>query len=255
VTKTSKTVLTIALVIAALALVAGVVYDRQRNTLSEAEIRATTGLPASTGTEVSGSVANPGTVTFSVLGDALSVAPPDGQGWVERFGTGLCWSLLDRFAAATNGYTDRVVTDPPTNTSFSNRVPDVISKKPQVVIVQGGALDAQQPREAITAAALGVFGSLRSGLGDQARIVAVGPMPTPTVDAASLATASSAISAAAVPFGVTFIDPLAQGWLAEPGMFDASGVFPNDQGYEEMANRLEAGFREPGVTPTSACAS
>lgn len=251
---TARRRVTVLLMVGVVALVAGAVYVQQRGTLPVAQVRPTSEPPWSNlGTDAGNPETPVSPVTFTVLGDALSEEPAGGEGWVARFAEGLCWSLVDRLAGSSSGFTDRAVTDPPTDTSFSAQVGEVIAKRPRVVIVQGGATDVQATPEAITAAATGLFSSLRSGLGDDATIVAVGPMATPFIDAPSLAPAAAAIALTAAQFGVTFVDPLAQRWLVDPGSFEPDGRLPSEQGFQEVANRLVAAFKEPGTVPTSSC--
>lgn len=252
----SRVTSTALLVIGALALVAGVVYDLNRTRLHESPVESVAEVPDDDST-VATTTAPPSDVPvmFAVLGDALSMPLAEGAapGWIERFAADMCWTLADRFTQPDAGYTKRATPDPAVDTSFITRVPDVVARAPQVVIVQGGAADVLAPPDVITAAAAEVFGTLRAGLGERTLIVAVGPVPTPGSDGAALSAVSAAVSAAAGQFGVAFIDPVAEGWLPDPLFFTPETALPNDQGNVEIAERLEADFRQPGISPTAKC--
>jgi acyl-CoA thioesterase I len=248
----SKKLSTLLLLIAVVVLTAGVIYAHKPTTLSRDE---TASSPTDSRAASTDSAPAPTSVTFAVLGDSYSegAGASPGRGWVEHFGEDMCWSLMNLSAEFGTGYTDSGDQATPGFARFNERIGDVVAGQPKVVIVQGGANDADATPEQITAEASKVFGSLRTALGENATIVAIGPVPTPLTDPPSLAPVSAAISAAASQFGVDFIDPVAEDWLSNPTYFSVDQFHPNDQGYAQFASNLEASLRQHGLKPDAAC--
>lgn len=240
------------LLVAVVVLIAGVIYAQKTTTLSRDEIASSPTVSRAGSTD---GARTPTSITFAVLGDSYSegAGASPGRGWVERFGTEMCWSLTRRSAEGGTGYTDTGITAAPDFTPFIERIADVVDGQPNVVIVQGGNADIGAAPEQITAEAAKVFGSLRQALGENATIVAIGPAPTPLMDPPSLAPVSAAISAATSESGVEFVDPVAEDWLSSPQSFSDDRINPNDQGYAEFAANLKASLRNRGLVPTVAC--
>ena len=245
-----KTLSTVLLLITAVVLTAGVIHAHKTTTLSRDGMAS---FPTDSQAASTDSAPSPTSVTFAVLGDSYSdgAGASPGRGWVERFSEDMCWSLINLSAELGTGYTHRGDSATPGFTRFNERVRDVVVGQPNVVIVQGGTNDAAAP-EQITAEASKVFGSLRTALGENVTIVAIGPVPTPLMDAPSLAPVSAAISAATSQFGVHFVDPVAENWLSSPTFFSVDQFHPNDMGYAQFASNLEASLRQYGVKPNAA---
>ena len=239
----------LALVLGAGLLIAGVAYDRQ-STMLQADDAALAPSPTT--------VAAPATaapMTFAVLGDSYSegVGATPGRGWVDLVAAQMCWSLTNRSAQGGKGYTTAGDEALPDFATFVGRVPAVAGGAPKVTILPGGNHGAGGTPEEITPEATNVFNSLRTALGQNAEIVAIGPIPTPMTESPALAPVSAAIGAAAAQFGVEFIDPVAEAWLSDPSFFAEDGIQPNDQGYAEFAARLEADLRARGLQSAPAC--
>ena len=243
-----------ALVIGLAALIGGVIYDRRTSELDPAEL---VGPPSNSMPSTRPVTESPPDVpvTFAVLGDSLAagvgVAP--GLGWVDDFKNSMCWTMLNASSEAGTGYTSGIENDPVEPTNFEQRIPEVVEGSPQMVIVQGGGHDVNAPPEQIAVAAESTFRALRASLGLDAKIIAVGPVPSPNDDGPSLAGVAGALATAANPWNVIFVDPVAEGWLSSPLLFSEGGTYPNEAGHAELATRLEASLRQHGIQQSGSC--
>ena len=127
--------------------------------------------------------------------------------------------------------------------TYVERVPDVISAQPDIVVIAGGQNDlmalAGDP-DAVRAALVETYTLIRQGL-PQARIIAVGPS-TARPGNELIVELDEWVQATASSVGadyVSLIDPV----VIEPSMVDFDGVHVNDAGHEAIAERVLAGIR------------
>jgi lysophospholipase L1-like esterase len=127
--------------------------------------------------------------------------------------------------------------------TYLERVPDVISAQPDIVVIAGGQNDltalATDP-DAVRDALAETYDRIRAGL-PQARIIAVGPS-TARPGNELIAELDEWVRATAKSVGadyVSLIDPV----VIEPEMVDLDGVHVNDAGHRAIAERVFAGIR------------
>ncbi|WP_173008137.1 SGNH/GDSL hydrolase family protein [Mycolicibacterium sp. P1-18] len=169
------------------------------------------------------------------------------QGWVLRLSDELCWDLTKASVQPGSGY---IAALQPGAKPFPERLDELGTGRPGVILVQGGANDYLAPSEVVTAAADTTFKALKEQHPD-ARIVAIGPVIVPhRAEAPELIRVSGALAAAAAANDVLYVDPVAEQWLADDSMF--AGVVPNADGYTEYTRRLAADLSQGGLT--SSCA-
>jgi lysophospholipase L1-like esterase len=102
----------------------------------------------------------------------------------------------------------------PTFDILRNRIPDIISTDPDVVVVSLGVNDASYTKTQVQAESLACFQLLKSGL-PYSRIYIVGPTNRPA-NAAGLLSISDGIRISAATAGVPYIDPHTGGvWSAD----------------------------------------
>lgn len=174
------------------------------------------------------------------LGDSYTAGTRAG-GEQNRYATLVCaakqWRCVINGQGGT-GYTNK---GPGTagETAFLDRVAALgRSGAPAVVVVQGGTNDSGVIPE-VQAAATDVFNAIRSTYPD-ARIVAVGPVLPPAMDAARLTANRDAIAQAATASGVQFVDPIAEQWITDPALYSDDDTHLNRDGYKVYADRLLA---------------
>lgn len=184
--------------------------------------------------------------TFAVLGDSYTEGAGAGweSGWVNRISDEMCWTLVKVSAQGGTGFV--AARADAGSATFPQRVEQVTTPRPGIVLVQGGLNDLTAATEEIHAAALATFSDLASRVGD-ATIVAIGPAVTPNVDPAEVARVASAIEAAALESGVHFLDPAKERWVEDPRLFVDDGYHLNPAGYQEYARRLAEGLERDGL--------
>lgn len=178
----------------------------------------------------------------AIIGDSYTAAP---SGYATQIARLMCWRLANLGQGGT-GYTNPGQAAE-NDTVFAGRVQQAVDAAPRLVVVQGGTNDDGKPTT--EDAARETFASLRVGL-PGVPVVAVGPVRTVSQDPARSDASRDAIQRAAAAEGVPFIDPIALGWLAEPGSFVSDGVHPTSAGHkryaESLAGQLQA-LNLPGV--------
>jgi lysophospholipase L1-like esterase len=187
--------------------------------------------------------------TFAVIGDdfARGVGAGWAQGWVLRLSDQLCWNLTKASVQPGSGF---VAALQPGAKAYPERLEDISSAHPGIILVQGGANDYLSSSDDITAAADATFKALKQQNPD-AKIVAIGPVIVPhRAEAPELVRVSGALAAAAAQNDVLYIDPVAEQWLDDDSLF--AGVVPNGDGYTEYTRRLAADLAQGGLT--SSCA-
>lgn len=177
------------------------------------------------------------------LGDSYTAAAEHGGGYIPTLATVMHWTPV-LFGQGGTGYVNPGQAAEK-ESAFPERVADVVKSGASIVIVQGGIND--NSTGPVRDAAADVFQELKVGL-PAAKIVAVGPVGAPGMSRASITAARDGIKAAADAAGVTFIDPLAEDWLAD-ATFDTAGVHPNDAGYQQLAQKLVSALAAKGIQP------
>lgn len=178
----------------------------------------------------------------AVLGDSFS--PAEGQevqdyNWAAIVAKRQGWDLIP-FGRGGTGFTNPGQADEGDDV-FGTRVPSIVAAKPSVVIVQGGTNDRNY--DDTLDAARAVIAELRAGLPD-ARIIAVGPLATATLDERTMTPSRDALRDAASAEGAEFIDPLGGKWLQRDSDLFTDGVHPNAEGYRKMADLFLTSYRE-----------
>lgn len=172
------------------------------------------------------------------LGDSYTAGTSAG-GEQNRYASLVCAAKQWRCVINGQGGTGFTNPGPGTagETAFLGRV-EALGRTgaPAVVVVQGGTNDSGDI-PAVQAAATEVFTSIRSSY-PEARIVAVGPVLPPAMDAARLTANRDAISQAATANGVQFVDPIAEQWITDPTLYSDDDTHLNKDGYQVYADRL-----------------
>lgn len=171
------------------------------------------------------------------LGDSFSPAmgqPITEYNYAARLSAQMGWEPL-AFGQGGTGYVNPGQADEG-DSIFADRVDAIVAASPAVVIVQGSTNDRDY--DSTRDAAAEVFTRLRDGLPD-AKIIAVGPLLTPTLGADAVTPARDAVRDAASETGVPFIDPLDGKWLDQDrSLFVDDGIHPSGTGQAEIAAQL-----------------
>jgi acyl-CoA thioesterase-1 len=193
--------------------------------------------------------------TFAVLGDnyATGWGPGWSSGWVRLLGDRMCWTVMPvsrEGGVGAEGGTGFTTAGPePRMARYPDRVTAVTAGSPQVVLVEGGLNDQGAPTsQEINDAATRTFTAVKERIGT-GTVIAIGPLLTPSPDTVpeEVARVSGAIAAAAEAVGIPYIDPVAEHWLNDRGLFGADLVHPNTDGYREYAQRLIDKFKHIGL--------
>jgi lysophospholipase L1-like esterase len=112
------------------------------------------------------------------------------------------------------------------------------------VVFFGSANDVAFPPERIGAAALEAFTSVRAAA-PAAKLLVIGPVwPGPNPPEAFL-NVRNAARAQAQTVGAVFVDPIADGWLADtPELIGADQFHANDEGHKYLAARIAPLIRD-----------
>jgi lysophospholipase L1-like esterase len=107
-----------------------------------------------------------------------------------------------------------------------------------VTVLFGSRNDADEDLSVVEANAAQVIAAVRQGAPGSV-IVVVGPVWDDADVPASAFAVRDVVQTAAQAAGVTFVDPLAEGWFAqEAGLISADGISPNDAGHAYLARRI-----------------
>jgi acyl-CoA thioesterase-1 len=231
-------------VAAALALVLGLVLVTVLAACSGSQQgRGEAGAASTTSVSATPSQPTEPPVRAVFLGDSYTLGTgTTGAGYVTAVARLMGWTGLLAAQGGT-GYVSSFV-DPP-STPYGTRVPQVVGDRPDIVVVQGSTNDIGQPVESIGAAARQVYADLRTGL-PGARIVVLGPLSPPGVDATAAAAVRDAVRGAAEDAGLPFVDPIAGGWLTPPDGLFYDPIHPNVTGYAQFSDDLVAALQRLG---------
>jgi lysophospholipase L1-like esterase len=122
--------------------------------------------------------------------------------------------------------------------TFGDIARRVVDRDTELVVFFGSANDVAFPPERIGAAALEAFTSVRAAA-PAAKLLVIGPVwPGPNPPEAFL-NVRNAARAQAQTVGAVFVDPIADGWLADtPELIGADRFHPNDEGHKYLAARI-----------------
>lgn len=156
----------------------------------------------------------------------------------------LWWSVLNRrmnvriHIAATGGtgYVKHVAVHP--GEDFGTNTKQV-RPDDQLVIFFGSLNDEQQPAAEVQARAEQDY-ALAKRLAPQAKLMVIGPQWMNSNVPADERANSAAVHRAAQAAGATWVDPIAEGWFADPtGLIGSDGTHPNDRGHAHLADEIE----------------
>lgn len=122
--------------------------------------------------------------------------------------------------------------------TFGDIARRVISRDAELVVFFGGANDVAFPPERVGAAVLETFTSVKAGA-PIAKLLVIGPVwPGPGPPEAFL-DVRNAVREQAQAVGAVFVDPIAEGWLADtPELIGADRFHPTDEGHRYLAARI-----------------
>jgi lysophospholipase L1-like esterase len=190
-------------------------------------------------------------VPVTVQGDSYTygVGAQPSRGYAKQLVSQLCWRPSLNAEAGT-GYVNDGGGDG--KSPFPTRAKGIASAETQLVIVQGSTNDNSAPPSEVTAAAVDTYRTLKADA-PTAVIVAVGPTLVPSIDPVALAATRDAVADAARQEGVTFVDPIALGWLADPALYGEDGLHPTQAGHDEMAADLRGVLESMNLPRLSGC--
>ena len=184
----------------------------------------------------------------AIMGDSFTrgVGASDGVGYATTIGQQLCWNTQIDGQSST-GYANP---GPAGSKPYTDRAASVAESQAPLIIVQGSTNDAGRP--GIEQAATATFETLKRE-SPQSKIVAVGPTAPPSVDRVQVMADRDAVRSAAARAGVTFIDPIALGWLADPTLYGPDELHPTREGHNLMAESLRAELEKVGLPRLNTC--
>ncbi|MCZ2838578.1 SGNH/GDSL hydrolase family protein [Modestobacter sp. VKM Ac-2985] len=178
-----------------------------------------------------------------VLGDSYTVDSAEGAGYVPLVSEAMGWATVLEAEDGTGYLAGGLAADP---APYRERLDDVVAGQPDLVLVQGSTNDVGHPVAELRAAADHLYAALAARLPD-ARVVVLGPVAPPGVDPAGVGAVRDVLLEAAGSAGLTFIDPIAEGWLSPADGLFADPVHPNGAGYERMGTELAEALRDRGL--------
>jgi lysophospholipase L1-like esterase len=178
---------------------------------------------------------------LAVLGDEFSAESDASTGpeWPQILGEELGWEVVVD-AVDGSGYLT-----PGTGQSFAARVPAVLERSPDVIIVAGGENDlGRHSTEEITAAADEALSRLvDEARGDQVVLVSPFSKGAPGPLTAEL---TDALEQLAAENGLGFVD--ASGWLVASGRaYGADPAHPDDDGQALIARNMQTALERLGI--------
>ena len=193
---------------------------------------------------------DPDAPVVAFYGDSYTLgtgASDEGQRWSTIISTDRGWTEVNP-SVNGRGFVNNRPSLPPAYPA-SDEVSQVIAARPDIVFVTMGLNDnfsMPQRADAIRSAIRTDFDTLRSQLPD-ARIIAVEPFWYTDERPDSVEQIIDWVHAEADRAGADWI-PAASHWIEHhPEWMADDGLHPNDEGYAEMATRMDAALRELGL--------
>lgn len=197
-------------------------------------------------------------VKFAVLGDSFAYgtgAAVRGVGYVHNLGRLLGWQDTAAIAAGGTGY---VQTNAPEG-NYSDRLPDVVTFGPDILLVTGSQNDQSKTAGAVQTAAQTLVDSIRAQLPGVLLIMS-GLLYPATPDSPKVVV-NTEVQAAAVAKGVPFIDTQSAAWFYGTGISGtpngtgnadyyrggttgADASHPTQAGHDQIARKMAAGIAE-----------
>lgn len=129
---------------------------------------------------------------------------------------------------------------------YTDRVADIVSQRPAIVIVSGGRNDlVQKDARALDAAVTKTFADLRAGL-PTAKIVALSPVWDDDQPPTQLPALGETVRAAVTTVGGTYLD-IGEPLVGHPEAMSKDGVHPNDAGYKLLADATVEALTAAGI--------
>lgn len=128
--------------------------------------------------------------------------------------------------------------------TFGDIARRVVDRDTELVVFFGSANDVAFPPERVGAAALEAFTSVKAAA-PLAKLLVIGPVwPGPAAPEA-FRNVRDAVREQAQTAGAVFVDPIAEGWLADtPELIGADQFHPNDAGHKYLAARIAPLIRD-----------
>jgi lysophospholipase L1-like esterase len=177
-----------------------------------------------------------GRTVVAIVGDSWTVGfgATGHIGYAQRTVQMLGWDWRN-LGVSGSGYS----VGGPYDNQYEERIDDVVTSRPDVVVVQGSLNERTSTPAKLREAADRTLAELRDDIDPSVPIVVVGASYAPGVPSGTIDWINAAIAAAAAGAGLPFVDPAAQGWTdpADPSLwFD--DIHPDDRGYERIAERM-----------------
>lgn len=144
--------------------------------------------------------------------------------------------IITRVAAkAGSGYAGHSM---PGSVPFIEQVRQVVGSNNRVVILFGSLHDQGNPPDRLAPVVRRTLEEAKNKA-PNATLLVIGPAWVHPDPPQGMFVARDVVKAEAEAMGVTFVDPLAEGWfLGQPELIDAKGNRPNNAGYRYMAEQI-----------------
>lgn len=179
---------------------------------------------------------------LAVYGDGYAAGNESGglgaAGWpalvAEQTGMRLMLNAVPQAGYASVGATGQTLRD----VVLASPVTDAT-----VTVLFGSRNDSDEDAAQVRANAAEAIATVQTRA-PQSTVLVIGPVWDDPAAPAGVLAARDAVQAAAAEAGVTFVDPLAVGWFAEPaGLIAGDGVSPTDEGHAYLAGQIAPAVR------------
>lgn len=123
--------------------------------------------------------------------------------------------------------------------TFADQVPKVVKPNDKLVVIAGSSNDSRDvPPEALQPAVKFTLDAIKA-TAPEAKVLVVGPFYTRPDPPQAILTVRDIIRTEAETVGATFVDPVAEGWVAErPELVSSDQAHPTDDGHIYLADKL-----------------